>query len=301
MLSKENIAMSNQSNSTELFKTVTHDLEEIFTLPLESKDDQNKILARLEETAAKLDRIYLTISTEMNTISVIRAMIIGRICNYVKGQLLHGAWTNWAIDHFTEGLRSLEKFMAIATFELAIAGYAHLGTEKVYQLTRLVGRLEEEMTFEDACSITEQNTNFECYSCKEFERAINTIINSQTLKDLDIEIDNESLKALTENFNLIKNNTNLLTTLAQAAFEEANLEKTITNIVSNGGQKRSVKKKAGAPKKVEDVNHVAERFIASLQEAMYDSNTISSINTERVQFIARLIAEYCQIISQTKP
>ena len=291
--------MSNQNNSTELFKTVTHDLEEIFTLPLESKDDQNKILARLEETAAKLDRIYLTISTEMNTISVIRAMIIGRICNYVKGQLLHGAWTNWAVEHFTEGLRSLEKFMALARHESAVVGFWNLGTEKVSQLTRLVGLLENDMSFEDAFSFTEQNANFSQYSCKEFERAINTIINRQTLKDLDIEIDNKSLKALTENFSLIKNNTNVLTRLAEAVSEDANLEKTITNIVANGGGKRSVKKKAGAPKKVEDVNHVAERFIASLQEAMYDSNTINNINTERVQFIVRLIGEYLQVMSQT--
>ena len=291
--------MSNQNNSTELFKTVTHDLEEIFTLPLESKDDQNKILARLEETAAKLDRIYLTISTEMNTISVIRAMIIGRICNYVKGQLLHGAWTVWAIDHFTEGLRSLEKFMAIARHESAVMGYANLGTEKVAQLTRLVGLLENDMSFEDAFSDTEQDTRFECYSCKEFERATNTVRNKQTLKDLDIEISNEAIKALTENFSLIKNNTNVLNRLAEAKSEEANLEKTVTNIVANGGGKRSVKKKATATKKVEDVNYVAENFIRSFQKAVSDSNTISSINTERVQFIARLIGEYLQVMSQT--
>ena len=301
MLSKENIAMSNQNNSTELFKTVTDNLEDICTLPRESKDDLENILTRLTETVTQLDKIYLSANAELNILSVSRAMIIGRICNYVKGQLLHGGWIVWAIDHFTEGLRSLEKFMAIATFEPAIAGYAHLGTEKAYQLTRLVGRLEEEMTFENACSITEQNTNFECYSCKEFERAINTIINRQTLKDLDIEIDNESLKALTENFSLIKNNGNVVTRLVEAKFEDANLEKTVMNLVAIGGQKRSVKKKAGAPKKVEDINYVAENFIRSFQKAVSDSNTISSINTERITFIGKLIAEYCQIISQSKP
>ena len=44
-----------------------------------------------------------------------------------------------------------------------------------------------------------------------------------------------------------------------------------------GVRKRSVKKKATAPKKVEDVNYVAENFIRSFQKAVSDSNTISSI------------------------
>ena len=121
------------------------------------------------------------------------------------------------------------------------------------------------------------------------------------MKDLDIEIDNESLKALTENFSLIKNNGNVVTRLVEDRAEDANLEKTVTNIVANGGGKRSVKKKATAPKKVEDVNYVAENFIRSFQKAVSDSNTISSINTERITFIGKLIAEYCQIISQSKP
>ena len=292
--------MENQSISTELFKPITDNLEDICTLPRESKDDLENILTQLAENVAQLDKSYLGASSEMNILSVSRAMIIGRICNYVKGTLLHGAWNLWAIDHFTEGLRSLEKFMALARHESAVVGFWNLGTEKVSQLTRLVGLLENDMSFEDAFSDTEQNANFSQYSCKEFERAINTIINRQTLKDLDIEVSNDALKTLTQNFSLIKNSTNVLTRLVEAKSEDANLEKTVTNIVANGGQKRSVKKKTAHPRKVEDVNYVAETFITSFQEAMYDSNTINNINTERVQFIARLIGEYLQAISQIK-
>ena len=37
---------------------------------------------------------------------------------------------------------------------------------------------------------------------KGFEGAINTILNKRDLKQLDVELNNEALKALTENFSL---------------------------------------------------------------------------------------------------
>ena len=222
--------MENLSISAELFKPITQNLETVFILPHDTKDELETILEQLAEILGQLDNIYYGASSEMNIFSVSRASIIGRSCNYVKGTLLHGAWTRWAEEHFAEGLRSLEKFMAIAKFETAIANYAHLGTEKVYQLTRLVLFLEGDMSFEDAFSDTAQDTRFEGYTSKGFKGAINTILNKRELNQFDVEVSNEALKALTENFNLVKNNSNVLTRLAEAKSEEANLEKTVTNI-----------------------------------------------------------------------
>ena len=291
--------MSNKNYTIELFEPITNNLTEIFGLPHNSKDDLEKVLTRIEDAVNQLDHTYYGVSAEMNSLSVIRAMIIGKICNYVKGTLLHGAWTSWAEEHFTEGLRTLEKYMAITSYEPAVAGYAHLGTEKVHQLTRLVGRLERGTSFEDAFSDTDQNTRFENYTSKGFERAIAAIINKQELKESNIEVNNGTLKTLTENFSLIKNNRNVLTRLMEAKSEDADLEKTVMNIIANGGKKRSVKKELSAPRKQDDMTYVVELFITNFQRALDDPDEIRNIDPQRIGFIGRLLEEFGQLISQT--
>ena len=278
------------SLSEDYFKPITEELDSIFALPHDTDDDIKAVLAKLEESVKNLDRTYFGISTDRNILSVQCAAIIGKICNHVRFRLLHGEWSLWARENFTESLKTLEKFMAIARSGV-VGAYARLSTERVYQLTRIEHLLKENRTFEDVFSSSGLDTSFESYSCKEFEVAVTVILNKDHMQELDIEISNEAIKSLSENFNLIKDNHNILSRLAEARSEDANLEKAVTNIVATGGGKKSLKKSKGVKHK-EDVNAVAEAFIRKFQEAMDDPD--SHIDDNRIHFIAKLIQEYFQ-------
>jgi len=282
----ENLSDISKNN---IFKPISDKLDVICKLPHTTKAEVKTALGQVEEMLEQVDRTYLNISSEMNVHSVQAAMIKGKTCIYVKNSLLHGAWTDWAEDNFTESLRTLEKFMAIAKSKHT-ESWTFLGTEKIYQLTRIEHLLAEDKSFEDLFSDAGLDANFSNYSFKKFEKAITTILNKQTLKDYQINITNESLKTLTDNFMLI-NNQNLLARLVEAKSEDANLDKTVTNITATGGAKRSLKKKKSTKHK-EDVNNVAKTFIERFQEVSSDPEARKQINIERIQFIAKLIGEY---------
>jgi len=282
------------------FEVISKKLNQIFRLPHSTNDEINEVLAQLTEIVHEFDLAYLSISVEMNTIHVQRALITGHICNYVKGKLLHGNWTSWVVDHFTEGQRSLEKFMAIARSEERVGKHAHLGTEKVYQLTRIEHLLREDNSFEGLFSDVGLDTNLKEYNCKAFETSVKIILNKQTLSDYGIEINNESLGNLSENFNLIRNNNNVLTRLTEGKDEGADLDKTVNNMIANLAGKRTPQKKTKSSKNKQDVNHAAESFIRIFQEAISDQDMRKQIIIERIQFITKLISEYYEAIDPSK-
>ena len=92
------------------------------------------------------------------------------------------------------------------------------------------------------------------------------------------------------NFSLIENNQNVLSRLAEAKSEEANFERVVENMAATGAGKRIVKRKTGC--KNLDINQAAETFIRAFQQAM--SDPASSINEDRLRFVAQLINEYFQ-------
>ncbi len=102
-------------------------------------------------------------------------------------------------------------------------------------------------------------------------------LNKKELDDLDIHMSNESLVSLTFNFSVIRDNDHVLTRLAEAKSEDADLEKATKNIIANKGQRRPIGRKTSSSTKKEDVNAVAESFIRSFQRAMEDTNKINSI------------------------
>lgn len=283
----ENLSGISKNN---IFKPISDKLDVICKLPHTKEKEINKALSLIEQMLELLNHTYLNISSEMNAHSVQAAMIKGKTCIYVKKSLLHGAWTTWAEYNFTESLRTLEKFMAIAKSK-HIESWAYLGTEKIHQLTRIEHLLAEDNSFEDLFSDAELDINFNNYSFKDFKNAITTILNKQTLKDYQINITNESLKTLTDNFMLIKDNQNVLTRLAEAKSEDANLDKAVTNITTTDGAKRSLKKKKGTKHK-EDINNVLKTFIERFQEVSSDPEARKKINNERILFVAKLIGEF---------
>ena len=281
------------TQSQDSLQPITEKLKAIYSLPCSSTIEVKEVLTELEATIEDLDRAYLMVSSDINILAVRRAAIIGGMCHYVKDSLLHGEWTEWAAEHFTESVRTLEKFMAIARSQ-AVDAYAHLGPEKAYQLTRIERLLSENTSFEDLFSGSGLDAGFDQYSCKGFERAVAIILNKQMLQEQEINLHNEAIRRLTENFNLIKGNHGILTRLAEAKSEDANLEKTVTNIVANGGGSRPVKAKKTATTRQEDINMVAKRFIELLETAKNDPAVRESIDENRLRFIGRLIAEYFQ-------
>ena len=283
--------MTTINDSQTIFTNVINLLGEIYGLPRANEAEIKELLERLEGAAQDLERIYDIHSAQANLASVERATIIGEICLYVKDSLLHGRWTDWAAENFTESLRTLEKFMAIARSSLWRA-HAHLGSEKVYQLTRVEHLLGNNVTLQNLfqdCGLAE---SLQDYTGKKLEHAVSVILNKEALREQGIELPNEALHRLTENFSLIRDNINVLGRLCEARSEDANLEKTVTNIIASGGR-GSTKKRAVAKNLKEDVNEVAARFIESLQEAIAKPDT--RVDRDRLLFVLQLVTECLEV------
>ena len=271
------------------FVPIAENLERIFSAAHETPEQKETILGELSATVQELDRQYLAASREGNILRVQRAAIIGRVCEFVKDSLLHGEWTSWAADNFIEDIRSLQKFMAISRSRVALQ-HADLGTEKVYQITRIEHLITDQKRIPETFSQCGLDGNLEAYSSKDFEKAVIQVLNQKAMKDMGIDFSNEALVKLTENFSLIENNQKVLSRLAEAKTEEANFEKVVENMVATGTEKRIIKgRKAG---KNLDINQAAETFIRAFQQATADP--ASSINEDRLRFIAKLIEEYFQ-------
>jgi hypothetical protein len=277
----------NDSDSS-IFSSVIKQLRDIYDLGEAEKTDVGETLERLEAAVQELELIHGRHSAETNVLWVERALIIGEICLWVKNSLLHGQWTDWAAEIFTESLRTLEKFMAIAKSALA-RELAHLGTEKVYQLTRVEHLLSEDVTLRDLFQSCGLDENFDNYTGKGLERAVRVILNKAVFHEHDIELSNESLQKLTGCFNLIKDNRNVLGRLCEAKSEDADLKKAVANVIASAGGRNSVKRNKRTKVIREDVNAVAERFIRSLQEAM--ENPESRVDENRLKFVLKLIVE----------
>jgi hypothetical protein len=283
--------MDRTNDSQTIFTNVINKLGEIYGLPRTNEAEKKQLLERLEGAVQDLERVYDSHSAQANLASVERAMIIGQICLYVKDSLLHGRWTDWAAENFTESLRTLEKFMAIAKSSLWRAN-AHLGSEKVYQLTRVEHLLANNVTLSDLfrnCGLDDRLQN---YTGKKLEHAVSVILNKEVLREQGIELSNEALHRLTGSFSLIRDNIDVLGRLCEAKAEDANLEKTVTNIVSSAG-KSSKKIHAAAKNLKEDVNSVAERFIRSLQEAIAKPDT--RVDRNRLLFVLKLVTECLEV------
>lgn len=262
-------------------------IKQIFSMDYRTEEQKKQVLNDLKKAVQELERTYLNISKEANALNVKRAIIIGRICTFVKRELLHGQWTDWAEDNFEEDIRTVQKFMAIGEFPLA-EEYAHLGTEKVYQLSRIKHLLKEgketEILFEDAG----QSPDFEDYSVEEMKKAVNIILNKECLKQKGIEISTEALVRLTENFNLISLNSVLLSKLVEEKAVGANMEKVVDILVSSGAGRSAVKSKKVMRK--EEINQALEKFIAALQYAINHEEPL--IEEARLFFAEKLIEEY---------
>jgi hypothetical protein len=287
----EGLSMTTINDSQNIFTTVITKLGEIYGLPRTDETEIKALLERLEGAVQDLERIYDSHSVQANITSVERATIIGEICLYVKDSLLHGRWSDWATKNFTEGLRTLEKFMAIARSGLWRAN-AHLGSEKVYQLTRVEHLLGNNVTLSDLFQDCGLDDSLQNYTGKKLEHAVSVILNKEALREQGIELPNEALHKLTESFSLIRDNINVLGRLCEARSEDANLEKVVTNIISSGG-KGSAKKHAVAKNLKEDVNQVAARFIESLQEAIAKPDT--RVDRDRLLFVLKLVTECLEV------
>jgi hypothetical protein len=264
-------------------------MKELFSAPHETQEQKKAVLLGLSANVQELDRQYHSLSREGNILRVQRSIIIGQVCEFVKESLLHGEWTGWAADNFIEDIRTLQKSMAIARSGMALQ-YANLGTEKLYQLTRIEHLISDQKGIIELFLEGGLDGDLEGYSSKEFEKAIIHILNRKALEAMDIDLSNEALEKLTENFSLIENNQNVLSRMAEAKSEEANFEKVVENMAATGAGKRRIKgKKAG---KDLDINQVAETFIRAFQQAI--SDPASSINEDRLRFIARLVEDYFQ-------
>jgi mRNA-degrading endonuclease YafQ of YafQ-DinJ toxin-antitoxin module len=283
----------NDSDSS-IFSSVIRQLREIYDLAEAEKSDVGEILERVGAAVQDLELIHGRHSAKATVLWVERAFIIGHICLWVKDSLLHGQWTEWAAETFTESLRTLEKFMAIAKSAFA-RDFAQLGTEKVYQLTRVEHLLNEDVTLPDLFQDCGLDGNFANYTGKGFERAVTVILNKAVFCEHDIELSNESLHKLSGSFNLMKDNRNVLGRLCEAKSEDADLEKTVANVIASAGGRTSVKRQKKTKAIREDVNAVAERFIRSLQEAMENPNSRADEN--RLKFVVKLIAEYLALKS----
>ena len=279
------------ADSPEPLEALQARLAKIDSLPHLNQEDKKVVLNMLSEAAQDLDRVWLAVSHESNIFAVHRAVLIGRMCIRVKDKLLHGEWTTWAAENFTEDIRTVQKFMTLARSAVT-EQYAYLGTERCYQLTKLQRLQTEEMGLPTLFTSCGLNADFEGYSCKEFEGALRLVLNRETLREHDIDIPNESLLGLTRNFNLIENNLGVLTRLMEAKSEEANMEKVVRNIVATAGGKTSVKKKNGAAKKKIDINYSIERFIKEFSEAKEQPKDANNVKEERLRFIVTLIGEY---------
>jgi hypothetical protein len=278
-----------QPSASNHFVPIAEKLDRLFSAPHETQEQREAVLGELSANVQELDRQYLAVSREGNVLRVQRAIIIGRVCEFVKNSLLHGEWTSWAADNLEEDIRSLQKFMAIARSGIALQ-YANLGTERVYQLTRVEHLFTEQKGIAELFCECSLDGNLEGYNAKEFEKVIIHILNRKALEAMDIDLSNEALVKLTENFSLIENNQNVLSRLAEAKSEEANFERAVENMAATGAGKRIIKgKKTG---KDLDVNQAAETFIRAFQQAI--SDPASSINEDRLRFIARLLEEYFQ-------
>jgi len=271
------------------FVSIAEKFSQLFSAPHETHDQKDALLGELSVNVQEFDRQYLALSSEGNVLRVQRAIIIGRVCEFVKDSLLHGEWTSWAADNFEEDIRTLQKFMAIARSGIALQ-YANLGTEKLYQLTRIEHHVTASKGVHDIFFECGLDGNLEGYSAKDFEKAIIHILNRKALEAMEIDLSNDALGKLTENFNLIENNRTVLSRLAEAKSEEANFERAVENMVSTGAGKKTLKaKKAG---KNLDVNQAIETFIQAFQDAL--NNPASPINEDRLRFIAKLVEEYFQ-------
>jgi hypothetical protein len=273
------------------FVSIAEKLDGLFSAPHENKDQKEAILAELASTLQDLDRTFLSVNREGNALQVQRAAIIGRICRFVKDSLLHGQWTDWAEKNFQEDIRTLQKYMAIARSPLA-QQYGHLGTEKAYQVTRIEHLVSDQAGIAEVFSDCGLESDLERCSSKAFEKAVIQILNKETLEEMGISLPSEALRKLTENFSLIEKNNNVLSILAEAKSEEANLERVVENMVASGGGKKALKKEGRNMQGEEDVNRSVESLIRALQAQM--DSPARSINEDKLRFLAQLIQEYLQ-------
>jgi hypothetical protein len=287
----EDSSMTTINDSQNIFTTVRNRLGDIYGLPATNEMEIKEILRRLEEAVREVEVLYGRHSSQANVLSVERATIIGQICLFVKDSLIHGRWTDWASMNFTESLRSLEKYMTITQSTLA-AEFAHLGTEKVYSLSRVEHLLSEHVSVRDLFRASGLNAELENYTGKGMELAVTIILNKQTLQEHGVDVSNEALQKLTENFGLIVSNYSVLGRLCEAKAEDANLEKALMNIVATGG--KSDKKKNSSVKNLkEDVNALAVKFIRGLQDAIAKPDTY--VDENRLRFVLKLTTECLEL------
>lgn len=256
-----------------------------------NKDKEAKIIA-ITKLLEELDLTYLNISHDMNKINVNRAIIIGGVCRYFKYTLLHGQWTNWAEENLNEGLRTLEKFMAISEAHFA-EYYSHLGIEKVYQLTRVQDlTIKMEVGFEELFEWAGLDKALEEYGTKAFEKAITQILNRSYLENHGLMLSVESLTGLTSNCGLLNYQTEVLSRLVEAKSEGADLDKTAQNVILKNGKVKARNIKSKNHEKNYDINTVSIIFIESIQKSMHDKDSYSKANIERLIFINKLINEF---------
>jgi hypothetical protein len=283
--------MQNSTDSNSIFTSVTEKLREIYSLPRTNVKEIKELLGRLEGVVQEVELIYGRHSVLANVSSVERAAIHGNICTFVKNSLLHGQWTGWAAANYCESLRTIEKWMAISVSTIA-GENAHLGPDKVYQVTRVEHLLSENVTLPDLFRNCGLDVEMKNYTGKAMERAVTVILNKEILREQGVELPNEALHKLSDSFSLIRDNQNVLGRLCEAKSEEANLEKAVTNIIASGGRS-SAKKRANTKKLKEDVNSVAERFIRSLQDAIEKPDTY--VDENRLRFVIKLVTECLEL------
>jgi hypothetical protein len=284
--------MTTINDSQTIFKPVRTALGELLGLPRTNEADIKKLLTRLEEVVRDLEHLYNDSSLQANALGVERAAIIGEICLWVKNSLLHGQWTEWAAQNFSETLRTLEKYMSLAKSHFA-RQLGHLGTERTYQLSRIEHLMKEKASFQDLFQKCGLDEDLQRYTSKELERAVAVILNQEALLEHGINLPNEVLQKLTENFSLIKDHTTVLGRLCEAKAEDANLEKTVANVIASGGSTSSKRKNGKTTAIKENINAVAELFIRCLQEAIEKPD--SWIDENRLKFVLKLVTECLEV------
>jgi hypothetical protein len=277
--------------ASDYFASIDAKLQQIFAAKFETKSQIEELLRELSLTVEELEKTYLTVSEHANVLRVRRAVLIGKICLFVKSSLLHGEWTNWAAENFYDDIRTLQKFMAIAEFPFT-EKYANLGTERVYQLTRVKHLLDEGKSVEDLFKSAGQSAVLKEYSPQKLQRTVNVILNKKCLENKGISLSNESLVKLTENFSLIENNAGIMAELERGIEINADMNKLTDVLVGSGAGSQGGKKKVFSFKR-KNLDLVLEEFISSLQAALNEGQSVK--NEERLRFAAKLIAEYFQM------
>ena len=284
---KKRISASSRSP----YGDIRQELKAICSTTHKTRKQKEGFLRELGKILCELDQARLDIEPQQNSLSVERASIIGEICLFLKDISLPQHWTKWAAKNLKEDIGTLHKYMAIAQSRAALQ-YNYLGTEKVYQLTRIEHLLGEGKVFKDLFKDCGLDTKFTNYSCRELQVAANVILNKELLnREWDIDVPDDLGRALSENFGLIEDNHGLLTRLVEAKDEEANMAKVITNLITNGRREGSPGGKKPRPQKL-NPNRAIEVLVQRLHEPVDRPGGKREDIDERLRFLKKLLDEY---------